>query len=453
MKIISLIRPKNLAQQMMILMASSLLILFIALGTIELFEQKNVTETATSTTQLSKLKSLYPLVNMLNDTQQKKFEKSYSRCHEGYQISEAPYFSKDSSQNADIAAKVSQFLTIPINHVSVTSNTFTQNDFAYNQCGDAVSFPLEGIAISVLLDNGKWLTAEVHAHEWHINTFHQKLFLVIAAFVIIAGVSIAIITYLTKPLSELNKAAKLFSKGLELKEVKVAGSPDLRETIKSFNKMQQEVLSAIKTRTTTLAAISHDIRTPLTALRLKAELLNDDQARQDLIRSINKIEKITTSGLAFLKGDDKGESLKQVNISAMIADECYEFQSQGHELTFINPGIVIITCRPTAMLRAIRNVIDNAVKYGENTELKLTKFKTDIELTIMDNGPGIPESEIEKAFEPFYRHSKARESNQGGFGLGLAIVKSIIEGHSGKVILKNAFPTGLKVTIRLPYRN
>ncbi|MCH2055444.1 MAG: ATP-binding protein [Thalassotalea sp.] len=452
MKIISLIKPKNLAQQMMILMASSLLLLFIALGTIELFEQKDLTETAISTSQLSNLKSLYPLVNMLTETQQKQFEKSFSRCYQGYLISEAPYFTKGSRPNAGIAAKVSQFLSLPMSHVNVTFNTFMRNDFAYYKCGDNVSFPLEGIAISILLDNGKWLNAEVHAHQWHINTFHQKLFLVVAAFIIIAGVSIAIIAYLTKPLSELNNAAKSFSKGLELKEVNMAGSPDLRQTIRSFNKMQKDVLNAIKTRTTTLAAISHDIRTPLTALRLKAELLDDDLACQDLINSIDRIEKITASGLAFLKGDDKGEPLKQVNLSVMISDEYEECKTFGHDITFINPGTVIITCRPTAMLRAIRNVIDNATKYAKTTEITLTRLESGIELKIVDNGPGIPELEIEKAFEPFYRQSKARESNQGGFGLGLAIVKNIIEGHNGTVILKNASPTGLQVTIRLPYR-
>jgi len=433
-------------------MTFSLFLLLLTFFVVDIAQQKNLPDTATDNTQLSKLRAILPIVEILDESQQRQFQNRYSSCHEGYLITNSPIQSTKTYNDANkITHYISQYLSIKINEVKVNLATFEQSDFAYHKCGKSITFPIEGMVISLLLKNGKWLHAEVHEHEWHLTELHNWFFWLILAFVIISAVSIKLISYLTKPLAELNNAAQIFAKGLEFSEVKESGSPDLRQLIKSFNIMQKDVLKALKNRTTTIAAISHDIRTPLTSLRLKAELLDDKVTRSSFVESINKIERITASALDFLKGDNKEETKKLINFAAMLKNECLDFSEIGHQVSYIGTVDINVNCRPVALSRAIRNLIENAIKYGGNCQVNLTLSEKHIVIKVSDSGAGIHEDDLVKALEPFHRLSKARESSQGGFGLGLAIVKTIVEGHSGEFWLENLNPHGLIAIIRLPY--
>jgi len=436
---------------MMIVMTLSLTLLLTTFFVVDILQQKSLPETASSYEKLNKLSSVVTIVELLNETQLKHFQDKYSSCHEGYLISEKPFQStKAYSENDKLEQSISQFLSLEKSHVKVDLATFKQNDFSYQKCGSSMIFPLNGMVISLLLKNGKWLNAEIHEHEWHLRESHSWLLWATFAFVVISGISIKLISHLTQPLAQLNDAAQKFAKGLEFSKVIESGSPDLRQSIKSFNFMQQEVLNALKSKTTTLAAISHDIRTPLTALRLKAELLDDEQTRLSFVDSINKIDKITASGLDFLKGDNKTELTKKINLSAMLESECIEFGELNYPVSFLGPENINVECRPVGFSRAIRNLIENAIKYGENAQVNLIVQSQYILIEVIDAGPGIDEAELVNVLEPFHRLSKARESSQGGFGLGLAIVKTIVEGHGGKFWLENIKPHGLKAIIRLP---
>jgi len=451
LNIIGFLQPKSLAQQMMIVMTLSLTLLLTTFFVVDILQQKSLPETASSYEKLNKLSSVVTIVELLNETQLKHFQDKYSSCHEGYLISEKPFQStKAYSENDKLEQSISQFLSLEKSHVKVDLATFKQNDFSYQKCGSSMIFPLNGMVISLLLKNGKWLNAEIHEHEWHLRESHSWLLWATFAFVVISGISIKLISHLTQPLAQLNDAAQKFAKGLEFSKVIESGSPDLRQSIKSFNFMQQEVLNALKSKTTTLAAISHDIRTPLTALRLKAELLDDEQTRLSFVDSINKIDKITASGLDFLKGDNKTELTKKINLSAMLESECIEFGELNYPVSFLGPENINVECRPVGFSRAIRNLIENAIKYGENAQVNLIVQSQYILIEVIDAGPGIDEAELVNVLEPFHRLSKARESSQGGFGLGLAIVKTIVEGHGGKFWLENIKPHGLKAIIRLP---
>jgi len=452
LSIVAFFRPKNLAQQMILVMTISLSLLLLAFFIVDILQQKNLPETAISNTKLTKLNSLLPIIDILTDSQQQQFQDKYSSCHEGYVITNKPFQSTQSYSDAKKIEKyISQYLAITTNSVKISLATFQQKDFSYDKCGTTIKFPLNGMVISLLLENGKWLNAEVHEHEWHLREIHNWLFWTLLAFVFIAAVSIKLISHLTKPLTQLNNAAQQFAKGLEFSKVEESGSPDLRQSIKSFNEMQQAVLTALKNRTTTLAAISHDIRTPLTALRLKAELLDDEKTKLNFVDSINKIEKITASGLNFLKSDNKTEPKKKINLSALLESECFDFSELKHQVAYIGSYNIKVECRPIAFSRAIRNLIENAIKYGENCQVDLVEMPQGIMIKIIDSGPGIPDDELSTVLEPFYRLSKARESVQGGFGLGLAIVKNIIEGHGGEFWLENIKPNGLMAIIKLPY--
>lgn len=217
--------------------------------------------------------------------------------------------------------------------------------------------------------------------------------------------------------------------------------------------MQRQVADEIDRRTQTLAAISHDIRTPLTALRIKAELLSDDKTRRDFISSIERMEKITTSALEFLRGESRGEAMREIDLSALLESECNNFEEIGKPAAFRGGPIVFAVCRPEALARGVRNLIENAVEYGGGAEVCLRSDSDFVEIEVLDRGPGISPAQLARVQQPFVRLSKARDhAGKSGFGLGLAIVKAIAEGHDGTLSLKANQPTGLVATIRLPLR-
>jgi signal transduction histidine kinase len=228
------------------------------------------------------------------------------------------------------------------------------------------------------------------------------------------------------------------------------GTADLRRAIRAFNAMQREVAGEIARRTHTLAAISHDVRTPLTALRIKAEMIDDAQVRRELISNIDRMERITASALEFLRGQSRNESLQRVDLSALIESECVEFEEMGRSVTFVGEHGVAFTCRPDALACAARNLIDNAVKYAGAAIVRLRREAASVTISVADRGPGIPADQRAAALEPFGRASRAREKDQGGFGLGLAIAKAVAEGHDGALVLADNEPTGLIATISLP---
>ena len=251
------LQPRTLAQQMILLMTVSLSLLFIAFFVADAIQQKTLEETATGTEQLSRIKSLLPLVKVLNEPQLREFERSFSRCFYGYRISQQPLdFSGERQEMLEV--RIGNYLDLERSKVRVHTATFSQADFSYEQCDGSMSFPLDGMVISIRLGEKKWLNSEVHRHVWHLRESHSWLFWAITAFTVIAALSIILISHLTRPLSALSHASRQFAKGLVVSEVKKQGPPDLQDTIESFNTMQKDVIGAIENRTVTLAAISHD---------------------------------------------------------------------------------------------------------------------------------------------------------------------------------------------------
>jgi len=442
-----------MAQQMVVILTVSLTLLLAIFFIQELQKQPDLVESAIGDEKIKKLQSIKPLLEIMNVQQIPKFIDYFSRCHEGYTLTEKP-FQLDST-NAD-TEKISSFyqeaFSLGESKVRVGLAELNRDDFSYNNCERKMSFPITGIVISIQLTSGQWLNAEVHPHEFHVDYIFERTALTILAFTIIASCSIFLIGLITRPLNDLRLAAQNFAHGLNISPVKESGSLDIRETMKSFNSMQHQVADEIKKRTTTLAAISHDIRTPLTALRIKAELIDDLEVKENLVSSINKMEKITASGLDFLRGENREENFRLIDLVSLVESECIDFIELGSKVHFTSNGSILLNCRPVALARALKNLIENAIKYAGEAFIEVRKEKNYIFITVADQGEGIPEEQLDFVVEPFNRLSSAREDRAGGFGLGLAIVKSIIQGHNGEFILKSNFPHGLLVTIKLEAR-
>lgn len=438
--------------QMMAILAAALLVLFATVIALEVVEHETPIETAAGGRTLERLKGLVPVLERVADDDVDSVLTLASSCHAGYSITNAPFrTSTSTAQTRGLESSLARELSVQPQRLRAGHVRLTRNDFSYRKCGPwEIDLPLDGIVISLQLQSGRWLNAEVHPHEWHFAQKLDWMLKVAAAFVFVGGVALFFMRRLGRPLNQLTAAARSFADGMQATEVAEDGPVDLRRAIRSFNAMQRQVVDEMARRTGTLAAISHDVRTPLTALRVKAEMVGDPTVREGLIASIERMERITASGLQYLKGESRGEAMRPVDLSALLESECSEFEELGYDVAYTGEHGVHFTCRPEALARAVRNLIDNAVKYAGRARVALRPAPGRVDIAVSDDGPGIPEDRLQLAMEPFERLSKARAGDHGGFGLGLAIVKAIAEGHEGQLILAGNEPRGLVATIRLP---
>ena len=440
-----------MAGQMIGVLSLSLTLLLTVFATQEILKQQTIVETAESTTNLNRIKSLIPIFTSLNNDQIENIIPIISSCHRGYSLTNKPYASQHASdQSIQLQSFFRQELSLNNEQVLVGHAILLQHDFSYSTCKTSeMKFPVEAMVISIKLTSDRWLNLEIHPHEWHIQDILYWIKWSGIAFVFIGSIAIFFISHLNKPLENLSRAAEEFAQGLNVSKVKESGPPDIRRTIKSFNAMQQHVADEVRKRTETLAEMSHDIRTPLTALRIKTELIEDKRDRKSILSSINKMEKITNSALEFLKGENRFEPMRVIDLSELLKSDCLDFSEKGDAVSYIGESNIIQLCRPEALARAVRNLIENAVKYAGSATINLTISTDFVTILIIDNGPGIPKNKRDFVVQPFKRLSKARESQKGGFGLGLAIVKAIAQGHNADLTLYTNVPTGLIAKIKL----
>jgi signal transduction histidine kinase len=446
--------PASMAGQMIGVLALSFVALLTTLTAIEQSDQGSIERSAQSEFTAARLRNLMPHLRYVRRSELGAFISSVSKCHDGYAVTDRPYPGMHiTNETRAVAAGVASELRMPLADVRAGRATLTRQDFGYSKCGaDEMSFPFEGLVISLRQPGGAWVSAEVHPHERHLRqTFLSWLQRSGAVFLLTAAVAVFFMYRLGRPLRRLADAALNFGEGLKVEPLKESGPSDVRRTIGAFNAMQQRVTAEIARRTNTLAALSHDLRTPLTGLRMKVELVEDAAVRANLIASIRKMEAMATAALEFLRSEALDEPLRLVDLTALVESECTEFEDRGEAVCFTEGPNVSCLCRPDALARAVRNLLDNARKYAGSAEVRITPGRGGwVEIIIADQGPGIPRDRVHEVTQPFVRLSSARESEIGGFGLGLAVVKAVVDGHGGELSFAQNEPSGLIVTLSIP---
>ncbi len=261
---------------------------------------------------------------------------------------------------------------------------------------------------------------------------------------------VLIVRNVTRPLAVLTSASDQLGRGEGSEPIPVQGPEDVRRTTRAFNRMRDRIERFVLNRTQMLAAISHDLRTPLTSLRLQAEFIGDTGARDKILHTVDEMQEMTEATLAFTRAEAAGEESRQIDIAALIDSLCEDLRDLGAKVHYEETSRIPYACRPGAIKRAIRNLIENANNYGDGAEVSLSRVADELRISIRDQGPGIPEAEWERVFDPFVRLESSRNRNTGGVGLGLAIARSIAHAHGGDICLSNLQPRGLEVQIRLP---
>jgi signal transduction histidine kinase len=255
------------------------------------------------------------------------------------------------------------------------------------------------------------------------------------------------------PLQRLSAKADAFGRNIAIVPLEEEGPLEIRRAARAFNLMQERVTRSIQDRTRVLAAISHDLRTPLTRMRLQLETEQTDLMRGKLLRDVGLMQSMVTSALAFLSGGFDEEEKEWLDLGALLSTLCDEYEETGATISYEGPEQMPTFCRPNAINRALTNLIENAIHFGEAILVTAAVEAGNIAVDVADDGPGIPKDRLGEVVQPFVRLDPARSSRPGSVGLGLSIVKEIAEAHGGTLELLDRLPTGLIARVTFPYRN
>ncbi|WP_202812133.1 ATP-binding protein [Sulfuricella sp. T08] len=274
-----------------------------------------------------------------------------------------------------------------------------------------------------------------------------NLLILLAAVIVL---SLLAVRLATRPLNTLASAAEKLGNDINSPPLLETGPTEVRRAAHAFNTMQSRLASYIQERTRILAAMSHDLKTPITRLRLRAELLEDDELRVKFAKDLEEMESMVAATLDFMRGVDNPEPLQPMDIMALLESLQADAAEIGHEVRLQGIAAQPYPCKPTALKRCLSNLIDNAIKYGKSATVIVNDDDKQLQIHILDHGQGIPEAELERVFEPFYRLENSRSRDTGGTGLGLGIARNIAQMHGGELVLKNKAGGGLEVILTLP---
>lgn len=274
-----------------------------------------------------------------------------------------------------------------------------------------------------------------------------NLLILLAAVIFL---SLLAVRLATRPLNILASAAEKLGNDINSPPLVETGPTEVRRAAHAFNTMQSRLASYIQERTQILAAMSHDLKTPVTRLRLRAELLEDDDLRAKFTKDLEEMESLVAATLDFMRGVDNPEPVQPVDIMALLESLQADAVEMGQEVSLNGIASQPYPCKPAALKRCLGNLIDNAVKYGKSATLRVDDSDKQLQIRILDQGPGIPEALLERVFEPFYRLENSRSRDTGGTGLGLSIARNIAQLHGGELVLRNTAGGGLDAILTLP---
>jgi signal transduction histidine kinase len=258
---------------------------------------------------------------------------------------------------------------------------------------------------------------------------------------------------LTAPLSSFAKAAEDYSLNGAAAPLPERGPEEIRSVARALNRMRERITTLIDDRTKMLAAISHDLRTPITRMRLRAEFIEDEAHRSRMLRDLEQMRSMLEAVLSFLRNDRKLESMTLVDIASTLQLVTDQFADMGHKVAYDGPEHAMATVRPDDLHRSVTNLVENAVRYGAEATIRLRVSPETATIEVEDDGPGISDARKEVMLEPFVRGDDARNMDEAaGFGLGLSIARTIAIAHHGALSLNDRQPHGLIVRIQLPVR-
>lgn len=307
--------------------------------------------------------------------------------------------------------------------------------------------PIE-MTLSIRLAAGDWLNVRTMFHRPSLQFSPQALLPLLLMVVAVVLVAWWTARRVIGPMRVLAVGADRLGRGLDTDPLPMTGPSEVRDTTRAFNLMKDRLTRFVNERTHMLAALSHDLRSPLTAMRLRIEMLDETEDSIRLKALVNEMQAMVEATLEFARGVARAESTALVDLVALLGELVDDVG--GNRAILVPSPPLFATIRPQALNRALRNLIDNAVRYGEVATVDLVEESGQAVITIADRGAGLPDDQLEAVFEPYVRLEGSRSRDTGGVGLGLAISRTIIQAHGGTVMLRNRPDGGLNAIVYLP---
>jgi len=308
--------------------------------------------------------------------------------------------------------------------------------------------------VVVEFPDGAMISAKMPAHHHRPPFWGNPLITTgMSAVIIVTLLGLWAARALTAPLSSFAGAAESFSLDGDAAALPERGPEEIRALARALNRMRERITALINDRTKMLAAISHDLRTPITRMRLRCEFVEDDIQRSRMLADLDQMHSMLGSVLSFLRNGRNLEPMTLVDVASILGLVADQFTDMGYTVSYAGPGHAMATVRPDDLLRTVTNLVENAVKFGTATTIRLAVQPDDMTIDVEDDGPGISDADKARVLEPFVRGDHARNMDEAtGFGLGLSIARTIIAAHGGVLSLHDRDPHGLIVRIRLPVR-
>ena len=310
--------------------------------------------------------------------------------------------------------------------------------------------------IELKLPDGRWL--QVRAREdqgWTSLTPVQVMFdyflriylvrIVLLAIIVLLAVRLAI-----RPLTQLTNAAQALGRDIKRPPLAVDGPLEVRRAARAFNSMQQRLINNLRERTRFLAAISHDLRSPITRLRLRTEMLADETAKERFRKDLEDMENMVASTLEFVSSGEVNEPRQNVDINALLHSLQANFEDMNAQVTLHGSASQPLAAYSRSLKRCVQNLLENAIRYGHRADIFIEDQPERLRIVIADQGPGIPEDQLEQVVEPFFRLESSRNAGTGGYGLGLSIAHTVAAAHEGRLQLRNREGGGLEAILDLP---
>ncbi len=461
--------PKSLFSQLMLVLFAGLLIAQLAGFALHMHERRELLAQASGMQTAQRIADIVHLIDPMNAGERTTIAKVLSVPPLVLQFDRAPLATPSAGMNAGIRATMFGTLLrrfLGADHEIVVAVT------------RAASLPHKGAGFGTMAagrdeawppwkmhkgqEPGYAFVAQVRLRDGALATFDTRLprataswpYRLLLSIALLFG-AVLLVTYIavrwtTRPLEVLAQAADELGKNINRSPMPESGPQEVARAARAFNTMQSRLASYVRERTQVLAAMSHDLKTLITRLRLRAELLDDAQQRIKFTRDLQEMEAMVTAALDFLRGMEDRETIQPVDVMALLESLQADLAETGGRVDLDGRVSEPYLGRTQALKRCIGNLLQNAINYGKRARVVVSDNTQRLQLTILDDGPGIPEQELENVFQPFYRLEGSRNRDTGGTGLGLAIARGVAEHHGGHLTLANRPEGGLEARLILP---
>ena len=456
--------PSSLYAQLLLAVALALLVAQVINGALLFSALKNRSEAEAATLAIGSVIARDGIAGIKRTVEGQRKEARPDRRSPIYKISRQPIGGKHFPINRELSARAAGFLALPTTGqeapvIAVGPIAALPNELRRQISGRPIfrrllrqgRLPPEHVLIlSIHQADGNWINALTILRPMErsavINIILQTLLLYLLVLAALAFVARRI----SRPLARLKEGMANFGGNGKAAAIEETGPSDIRELVAVYNGMQQRLDVLLSEKDVMLGAIGHDLKTPLSSLRVRVESVEDDGERDQMVASIDEMTAILDDILTLARMGKSGELVQLTDINALIETILDDFVAQEGQLVFHPPGTSIsANIRPMLLRRALRNLIGNALRYGGNAEIRVDRKDHLVAVTILDNGPGIVGADIEAMFEPFARAEASRNKASGGTGLGLTIARAIARAHGGDVILSNRAEGGLAAELTM----